>query len=146
MGRQRMHNFGVLQAASGDWQETAEALAEAWTQEGPRNARKQRRLQRRQPQLAVQFTTHAHLRICQRGLSEADIDVVLRYGRRFHAADAVIYFLGDRDLPAEEIRRLGHLRGAAVILTPTQEKVITVWRNRRHGMRTIRRKLAAERW
>jgi hypothetical protein len=93
----------------------------------------------------VRLTAHARLRICQRGLSEEDIDVVLRYGRRFYTADAVIYFLGDRDLPEEEVRRVGHLRGVGVILSQVQARVITVWRNRRHGMRTIRRKLAAER-
>lgn len=145
MSRQLAHRCGVRYATPADWEEATEWMTEAWSREEPRRPRAQRRPQRTQPQIEVQLTTHAYLRICQRGLSEADIEVVLCYGRRFYAADAVIYFLGDRDLPAEEIRRYGHLRGAAVILTRTQTKVITVWRNRRHGMRTIRRKLAEER-
>ncbi|MFN3981155.1 MAG: DUF4258 domain-containing protein [Caldilinea sp.] len=145
MGRQLAHVIDGLQAAHPGWEDVAEEIAEAWLMQEQRRPRQRRRPQRMQVQPPVQFTAHARLRICQRGLSEADIDAVLRYGRRFYAADAVIYFLGDRDLPAEETRHIGHLRGVGVILAPAQAKVITVWRNRRHGMRTIRRKLAAER-
>ncbi|MEZ4613767.1 MAG: hypothetical protein R2838_26570 [Caldilineaceae bacterium] len=68
---------------------------------------------------------------------------VLRHGRRFHVADAVVTFLGDKDVPGEDERTHGRLRGTAVIVSRVQPLVITVWRNRQGGLRHIKRKPAA---
>lgn len=89
---------------------------------------------------SYEVSTHARVRMAQRGLSEADLRYVLRFGRLHYAADAVIYFLCGADIPSADRSEMGRLEGAAAI-TSFDGTVITVWRNRAHGMKVIRRKL-----
>jgi hypothetical protein len=87
------------------------------------------------------LSTHARTRLAQRGLSEADLRYVLRYGRLHYAGSAVIYFLGKADIPTQDRRQCSRLEGVAAI-TSYEGTVITIWRNRKHGMKNIRHKLA----
>ena len=86
------------------------------------------------------LTPHAQVRMAQRGLSTGDVRYVLRYGELHFGAAAVFYFLGKDDIPAADSRRMDRLQGAAVVTT-FDGYVLTVWRNRKEGMKTIRRKL-----
>lgn len=87
------------------------------------------------------LSAHARTRLAQRGLSEADLRYVLRYGRLHFAGSAVIYFLGKTDIPTQDRRQCSRLEGVAAI-TSYDGTVITIWRNRKHGMKNIRHKLA----
>lgn len=89
---------------------------------------------------SYEVSNHARIRMAQRGLSEADLRYVLRFGRLHYAADAVIYFLCGADIPSADRSKMGRLEGAAAI-TSFDGTVITVWRNRAYGMKVIRRKL-----
>lgn len=86
------------------------------------------------------LTPHAELRMAQRGLSRGDVRYILRYGQLYFGAAAVFYFLGRDDIPAGDGPRMDRLQGAAVV-TSFDGYVLTVWRNRKDGMKTIRRKL-----
>ena len=39
------------------------------------------------------ITNHAHIRMSQRGISKDAMAVVLKYGRRVHAKNVIVYFL-----------------------------------------------------
>ncbi|MDQ3248308.1 MAG: hypothetical protein M3Q45_03775 [Chloroflexota bacterium] len=88
------------------------------------------------------YTGHGWLRKEQRGLTQGDIDYVLRFGMRFYAAGAIIYFLRAVDIAAADSGRMKRLEGTAIFIAREHPAIITVWRNRQHGMRNIRRKLA----
>lgn len=79
----------------------------------------------------VQFCLHAWQRMSQRGISPADVEAVIDYGRRGHRHGAVIYFVGRR-----EVTRWGK-RGADLreqhgihVVVDRIGRVLTVWRNR----------------
>jgi hypothetical protein len=80
---------------------------------------------------------HAAQRMAQRNVNFADLEIVLRFGRVLHRTGAEFYFLAKRDLPDDLQRQFDYLVGATVILE--NEKIITVYRNRRTLSR-IRRK------
>ncbi len=91
---------------------------------------------------SFQLSDHAHLRVKQRGLNLHEVRYVLRYGTCVHAANAVIYYLRQIDIPIEHLRRAGRLEGTAVITANDDSKqVITIWRNRLHGTRNLHHKL-----
>jgi len=87
------------------------------------------------------LSNHAAQRSARRNLSEEDIRYVLRYGRAYHCADAVIYFLGRRDIPTEDLANddLARLEGTMILTARDQSSVITVCRNR-DGLKVIRKK------
>ena len=85
---------------------------------------------------------HAQLRAAQRGLARSDIDYVLCHGWLCHTAEAEIYFLRGVDIPQQDQPAMSRLEGTAVIVARQRAQIITVWRNRQHGVRNIRRKLA----
>ena len=82
---------------------------------------------------------HARKRMAQRGIGQEALAMVLRYGRRVHAAGAWFVFLGYRDVPARLRRELEALVGTTVVLDPTGHLVLTCYRNR-GASRLIRRK------
>lgn len=115
----------------------------------PRDHRPRPHRSRRQPRVrdctfARQFylLPHAQLRATQRGLTRADIDYVLCHGWLSHAGEAEIYFLRAVDIPQQDHSAMSRLEGTAVIVARQRAQIITVWRNRQHGARNIRRKLA----
>src|SRR5262245_14470633 len=83
------------------------------------------------------LTKHASSRIRQRGLSEQDVDVVLKLGA--DAGDAVVLTNKVIDGKIAEFKRtiaqLERLRGAAVIIEG--DTVITAYRPRRRKMRKM---------
>lgn len=77
------------------------------------------------------YTDHALLRMAQRGVSDAQVERVLRYGRKIYNRGALVIVVGKR-----EIRRLARfvddiheLDGLHVVVT-TECVVITAYRNR----------------
>lgn len=93
----------------------------------------------------ARLSYHAQARAAQRCLSSEDIGYILRHGRRYHAADAIFYFLVGRDVPKADRRQMDRLVGTAIIVDKTRSTIITMWRNRQHGSRNIRRKRARTR-
>ena len=88
---------------------------------------------------------HAQLRAAQRGLTQQDIAYVLRYGHLYHAGGAMIYFLRSVDIPDDDYRHMKRLEGTAVLVNRDRSSIITTCRNRTHGSRNIRHKMA-QRW
>lgn len=95
--------------------------------------------------MEIELSHHAQIRAAQRCLSNEDIDYILRYGRRYHAADAIFYFLVARDIPKADQRMMARLSGTALIVNKERSIIITMWRNRQHGTSKIRRKRARSR-
>lgn len=90
----------------------------------------------------AEFTPHAKYRACQRHLSEDAVSYIIQYGQRFNKAGAQIFYLRLADLPAcdQAVDERVKLVGSAVILNRDGELILTVWRNRRSGLRHIKRK------
>ena len=93
-------------------------------------------------------TRHAEYRKAQRNLSDRDIDYVLLYGQRFNKAGAVLVHLRAKDLPYLDRadQRCQKLVGTTVVLTKQgRRRVLTAYRNRRSGLRHIKRKIGYDR-
>ena len=90
----------------------------------------------------IQYTNHATVRSAQRGLSDEEIEYVFQFATRYHRGRALIYFMRNQDLPAAD--RCWdwaiHLVGTALIFDKDGNTLLTVWRNRRNGLKLIRRK------
>jgi hypothetical protein len=87
---------------------------------------------------------HAQVRLAQRNLSPSDIDYVFEHGRRVRNGKAVFVHLGKRDIPADDRRltRFSRLEGTVLVLDAyTGLHLTTAYRNRRTGIRDIKRKL-----
>ena len=95
--------------------------------------------------MTIRLSIHAQERAAQRCLSPEDILYILRHGHRYHVADAIFYFLVGRDVPKIDRRQMNRLIGTAIIVDKTRSTIITMWRNRQHGARKIRRKRARTR-
>ena len=85
---------------------------------------------------------HARQRSAQRNVSAAEVQYVIDHGQRFHKAGALIYFLRRCDVPEDDLNddERTRLMGTAVILTKDGRRVITIWRNRRDGLKHIKHK------
>jgi hypothetical protein len=86
---------------------------------------------------------HANQRLARRNLSPDDVDYVCAHGRRLHAGKALFIHLGLRDIPDRDLRddRLRRLEGTVLVLDPgTGLHLTTAYRNRRRGIRDIKRK------
>jgi hypothetical protein len=89
------------------------------------------------------ISAHAGRRLAQRNLSPEDVCYVFAHGRVHHAGKALFVHLGLRDIPHEHRRedRLRRLEGTILVLDPASGRHLpTVYRNRRHGSRDIKRK------
>ena len=85
------------------------------------------------PELVLSFSWHAATRMVQRHLTADEIEYVVRYGRKVHAAGVVCYFLGKKDLARAEAGhgQFDRLEGTTVLLDGKRaETVVTVYRNR----------------
>ena len=88
----------------------------------------------------IAYTSHANDRMQQRGLRPSLVDLILENGRPTHAAGAVFYFVGTKDVPDHLPASLKErLIGGTVVVSRETGDVITVYRNR-FGNRRIRRK------
>ncbi|MFI5273798.1 MAG: hypothetical protein ACHQ4H_12265 [Ktedonobacterales bacterium] len=86
------------------------------------------------------LTAHAHRRAARRNVWRDGVEYVTTYGRMYQRTGAIFYFLGVRDVPAEDRRnpRASGLVGTVVIVA-SNGNVITTYRNR-NAPRTIARK------
>ncbi|GAB4413044.1 MAG: hypothetical protein Kow00106_07810 [Anaerolineae bacterium] len=93
---------------------------------------------------AVIFTDHALERCAQRNLTEDDILLAVRYGEREFTAGGRVFFLGKR-----HIMRAGlppcydRLEGLTVHASKEKDGrlcIITVYRDRKNGLKKNRRK------
>lgn len=88
-------------------------------------------------------STHASQRLAQRNLSYLDIEYVLNHGRRIRNGKALFIYLGRRDIPFDDLResRRTRLEGTVLVLDPQSgSHLTTAYRNRRTGIRDIKRK------
>lgn len=90
----------------------------------------------------AEFSTHAWRRAVQRHLSEEAIQYIIANGVLERKAGARIFYLRACDIPEKDqaIDRWSKLVGSAVLLSSDGQVIITVWRNRRTGLRRIKRK------
>lgn len=95
----------------------------------------------------LQHTDHSKLRAAQRGLSEEEIEYVYLYGSRFYQGGAQIYYLRRQDVPLTDRCRDWPMRlvGTALVVAPDGRTLLTTWRNRRKGLKVIRKK-SGRRW
>jgi hypothetical protein len=98
----------------------------------------------------LHHTDHSRLRSAQRGLSDDGIEYIFQYGSPFHCAGALIYYLRKQDVPVSDQRnnRVMQLVGTALVLSRDGRTIITTWRNRRTGLKIIKRKpvYTCEQW
>ena len=92
--------------------------------------------------IMFQHTEHFESRAAQRNLSVDAIEYILEYGKRIHRAGVLFYFLRDCDIPARDrvYEQITRLAGTAVVVTKDREAIITIWRNRKEGLKNIKRK------
>jgi hypothetical protein len=92
--------------------------------------------------LEIMLTDHSRKRAAQRGLSLPGIYYIICNGQRMRRSGAVIYYLAEKDIPADDRKddRWAKLCGSAVILAKDGHTLMTVWRNRKKGLKHIRRK------
>ena len=89
-----------------------------------------------------QYSDHALRRMAQRGISEQEIHYVCQYGRCYHVAGSVYFFLGRKDIPDRDRNdpSVQRLEGTTVLVDRSNTAVVvTVYRNRQ-ASRQIRRK------
>ena len=88
------------------------------------------------------LTIHATKRAAQRNLSKSDLEYILHHGTKCHKAGACFYFLAGKDIPPEDRKENGiaRLEGTIVVLSPGEKTIVTVYRNRSHGLKSIRHK------
>ena len=92
----------------------------------------------------LQHTLHSAYRSAQRGLTDDEIEYVYHFGSLFHREGALIYYLREQDVPLTD-RNLDwaiHLVGTALVVAKDGRCLLTAWRNRRSGMKLIRKKPA----
>ncbi|HIP73707.1 MAG TPA: DUF4258 domain-containing protein [Anaerolineae bacterium] len=88
------------------------------------------------------ITDHARQRMARRNVSKQQLSFILEHGEETHCAGARLVHLRRKDIP-EPLRRVdkfARLEGVTVVLSSDSPTVMTVWRNRRHGLRRIRHK------
>ena len=90
----------------------------------------------------VTTTEHARRRMAQRNVSIEQVWFILEHGLEVHRAGAILVTLRRKDIPElfrskDEFTRLD---GATVVLSREAPTIMTIWRNRRHGLRHIRAK------
>jgi len=92
----------------------------------------------------IQHTTHSQLRSAQRGLSNDEIEYVYQYGSRFHREGALICYLRAQDVPLADQHKdwSNRLVGTALVMTRDGQTLLTTWRNRRSGLKIIKKKPA----
>ena len=92
--------------------------------------------------MLFEYTSHAICRSAQRGLSADEVEYVHAFGSRYHKGGALICFLRLRDVPFDDRRYdfVARLVGTALVFTADGKTLITTWRNRRNGLKLIRKK------
>jgi hypothetical protein len=89
------------------------------------------------------FSRHASQRLAQRNLTWEDVHYVVQHGRQHHSGKALFVHLGKRDIPENDLRdsAIQRLEGTILVLDPaTGAHLTTAYRNRRRGIKDIKRK------
>lgn len=92
--------------------------------------------------MSIEHTQHSATRSAQRGLTEEEIEYVYQFASRFHSGGALIYYLRRQDVPVPDLRWDFAMRlvGTALVVALDGRTLVTTWRNRRSGMKRIRKK------
>ena len=92
--------------------------------------------------MSIEHTQHSVTRSAQRGLTDEEIEYVYQFASRFHSGGALIYYLRRQDVPVPDLRWDFAMRlvGTALVVTLDGHTLVTTWRNRRRGMKRIRKK------
>ncbi len=82
------------------------------------------------------LTTHAKLRMSQRGISKDAMAVVLQYGRRVHTQNCIVYFFGKKEFKRhlhskQHAGKWADFRDIHVIVSPTDNTIITTYKNQK---------------
>ncbi|MGB1253253.1 MAG: hypothetical protein ACPG8W_21755 [Candidatus Promineifilaceae bacterium] len=88
----------------------------------------------------LNLSAHAHQRMAQRNVSISDVQFILGLGFITHGSGAIHIHLREKDVP-HHLRhndRLTRLIGVTLVLSQQADMLITVWRNRKQGLRHIR--------
>ena len=88
------------------------------------------------------MTDHSECRAAQRRLNPEEVEYVMLFGTCFYCNGARVYYLRQKDLPPGDPRAWAYLVGAAVVTSLDRQTIITVWRNRRSGLKFLRRRAA----
>lgn len=90
----------------------------------------------------IQHTVHSAARSAQRGLSEEEIEYVYQFASRHHCGGALIYYLRRQDVPLSDRRSDFAMRlvGTALVIDRDGRTLLTTWRNRKNGLKLIRKK------
>ena len=80
------------------------------------------------------ITTHAQVRMSQRGISKDAMAVVLKYGRRVHAQNVIVYFFGKKEMkrhltPGQHASKWAAVRDIHVLVSPADDTIITTYKN-----------------
>ncbi len=88
------------------------------------------------------ITDHARQRMARRNVSNRQLSFILEHGEETHCAGARLVHLRRKDIPEpfQRVDEFARLEGVTVVLSSDSPTVMTVWRNRRHGLRRIRHK------
>ncbi len=94
-----------------------------------------------------QMTNHSEQRAAQRCLTTEEVEYVMQFGKRYFSEGARVYYLRRKDLPGADHRLdcWNRLVGTAVVVSCDRQSVITVWRNRKTGLKFLRRRSAGSR-
>lgn len=92
--------------------------------------------------MTIEHTQHSAIRSAQRGLTEEEIEYVYQFASRFHGGGATIYYLRRHDVPESDQRWDFAMRlvGTALVVALDGRTLVTTWRNRRSGLKQIRKK------
>ena len=76
------------------------------------------------------ITTHANVRMSQRGISKDAMAVVLKYGRRVHAQNVIVYFFGKKEMkrflkPNQHAGKWTAFRDIHVLVSPCDDTITT---------------------
>jgi len=84
------------------------------------------------------ISSHAQQRMDLRGMSERDIELVLKFGRKIYSRRTVFHVIGRKEIKkyASECPELKELDGLHVLTVPQKGTVLTAYRN--HDLRHIR--------
>ncbi|MCV2439259.1 DUF4258 domain-containing protein [Paucibacter sp. DJ2R-2] len=84
-----------------------------------------------------EMSSHAEIRMQQRGIQRTDIELAIQYGRRIHAKGLTYYVIGRKEvkLLAQQGQNISGLSGLQVLVQ--EELVVTTYRNTDfHAIRT----------
>lgn len=88
------------------------------------------------------LTVHAEVRCAQRNLSYDEIQYVIQYGQQVNNAGTCEFFLGRNDIPRSDRarQRIAQLEGTVVLVDMQTGVILTVYRNRKNGLKSHRKK------